>query len=82
LVGDEEHAEIIRIYVEEGLGINKIAEMLGRSSRTSLVHIQRHNKAIERSGFCPTCKRAKFKYETVSFEGNNNNLLIDPLLLF
>ncbi len=33
-VGDKEHAEIIRLYVEEGLGMNKIAEQIGRSSRT------------------------------------------------
>ncbi len=33
MVGDKEHAEIIRLYVEEGLGMNKIAEQIGRSSR-------------------------------------------------
>jgi len=49
-VGDKEHAEIIRLYIEEGLGINKIAEMLGRSSQTPLTQIQKHNKAVERSG--------------------------------
>ena len=50
-VGDKEHAEMIRLYVEEGLGINKIAEILGRSSRTPLVQIQKHNRAVERRGF-------------------------------
>jgi hypothetical protein len=63
-VGDKEHAEIIRLYIEDGLGINKIAEILGRSSRTPLVQIQRHDKAIERSGFCPACRRLKSKYES------------------
>lgn len=62
-VGDKEHAEIIRLYIEERLGINKIAEALGRSSRTPLVQIQKHNKAVERSGFCPVCRRVRSKYE-------------------
>jgi hypothetical protein len=38
-VGDREHAEIIRLYVEEGLGMNKIADKLGRSSRVPFKHI-------------------------------------------
>jgi len=63
-VGDKEHGEIIRLYVEEGLGINKIAEMTGRSSRTPLMQINKHNEAVERSGFCPACKRIKNMYET------------------
>ncbi|MCJ7634920.1 hypothetical protein MUP77_21340, partial [Candidatus Bathyarchaeota archaeon] len=61
-VSDKEHAEMIRIYVEEGLGLNKIAEMLGRSSRTPLMQIQRHNNAVERSGFCPVCRRIQSKH--------------------
>ena len=62
-VGDKEHAEIVRLYVEEELGFNKIAEVLGRSSRTPLTQIQKHNKAVERSGFCTSCRRLKSKYE-------------------
>jgi len=62
-VGDKEHAEIVRLYIEEGLGFNKIAEILGRSSRTPLTQIQKHNRAVERSGFCPICRRAKSKNE-------------------
>jgi hypothetical protein len=62
-VSDGEHAEMIRLYVEEGLGINKIAEQLGRSSRTPLTQIQKHNKAVERSGFCSVCRRVKSKNE-------------------
>jgi hypothetical protein len=38
------------------------SEMLGRSSRTLLMQIQRHNMAVERSGFCPVCKRVKGGY--------------------
>jgi hypothetical protein len=62
-VGDKEHAEIVRLYIEEELGFNKIAEVLGRSSRTPLTQVQRHNRAVERSGFCPVCRRAKSSYE-------------------
>jgi hypothetical protein len=63
-VGDKEHAEIVRFYVEEGMGFNKIAEILGRSSRTPLVQIRKHNKAVERSGFCPVCRRVRSKCES------------------
>lgn len=63
-VGDKEHSEIMRLYIEERLGINKIAEILQRSSRTPLVQIQRHNQAVKRSGFCPVCRRIKCKYES------------------
>lgn len=71
-VGDKEHAEMIRLYVEEELGFNKIAELLGRSSRTPLVQIQRHNRGVERSGFCPACRRTKSEYETkIASKGSN-----------
>lgn len=61
-VGDQEHAEIIRLYVEEGLGMKAIAEKLGRSSRTPHEHIGSHNRAVERSGFCAACKRVGSQY--------------------
>ena len=61
-VSDREHAEIIRLYVEEGLSYEKIAEKLGRSSRTPLLHIQRHNRDVKRNGFCSVCKRIGSKY--------------------
>lgn len=62
-VGDKEHAEMIRLYTEEDLGINKIGEMLGRSSRTPLIQIQRRNRAVERSRFCPVCRRVRSNHE-------------------
>jgi hypothetical protein len=46
------------------------AEMLGRSSRTSLVQIQKHNKAVERSGFCQACKRVESRYENMIAQKN------------
>ena len=56
-VSDSEHSEMIRLYIDEGLSYEKIAAHYSRSSRTPLLHIQRHNRAVERSGFCSVCKR-------------------------
>jgi hypothetical protein len=63
-VRDKEHTEIVRLYIEERLGFNKIADILGRSSRTALTQVQRHNRAVERSGFCPACRRFRGVYES------------------
>lgn len=61
-VSDKEHAEIIRLYVEDALGMKEIAAKLNRSSRTPHAHIHSHNHAVERSGFCPACKRTGSSY--------------------
>jgi hypothetical protein len=55
-VTNKEHAEIIRLYTEDNLGMAEIASKLGRSSRTPHLHIRSHNASVERSGFCPSCK--------------------------
>ncbi|MCK4439689.1 hypothetical protein KAU85_01770 [Candidatus Bathyarchaeota archaeon] len=55
-VSDKEHAEMIRLYIEERLSLEKIATHFSRSSRTPLLHIQKHNRAVRRSGFCPACR--------------------------
>jgi len=67
-VGDREHAEIIRLYVEEALSMGAIAEKLKRSPRTSQKHIQAHNQAVTRSGFCAACKRTGSQYFNVIAE--------------
>jgi len=54
---DDEHAEMIRLYIEEGLSIGAIAEKLGRSSRTPVLQIHKHDEAVKRTGFCPACRR-------------------------
>ena len=46
----------LRLYIEEELSYEKIAEQFNRSSRTPLLHIQKHNHAILKSGFCSSCK--------------------------
>jgi len=69
-VGDKEHVEIIKLYVEDALSMMKIADKLGRSSGTPHKHITLHNKAIARSGFCSSCKRARAKYYNILAERN------------
>jgi len=62
-VSDKEHAEMIRLYIEEEMSVEKIASMLNRSSRTPYEHIKQHNKTIKTSGFCPSCRRVKSLYK-------------------
>jgi hypothetical protein len=80
-VSDKDYAEMIRLYVEKGLGINKIAEILGRSSRTPLVQIQRHSKALERNEFCLACRRVKSAFERESASKKSCSLGIADLNL-
>lgn len=56
-VSDKQHAEIIKLHVEDDLGMGKIAKEVKRSSKTVSDHIKKHNVSVERSGFCPSCKR-------------------------
>ena len=37
---------IVRLYVDEGLGFNNIAEVLNRSNRTPLTQIRKHNNPL------------------------------------
>jgi len=61
-VGDVEHSEIMRIRVEEKLGMIQIGERQKRSSRTIKVHIGSHNQEVRRNGFCAACKRVGNNY--------------------
>ena len=63
-VGDREHADIIKLYLNDDLGMSKIAEKLGRSSASVHSHIKRHNRAVRRSGFCAPCRRVKASFES------------------
>lgn len=67
-VGDKEHAEMIRLYVEEELSMNRISEKLKRSPRTPHTHIKAHNQSVNRSGFCSACKRVGSQYYSVLAE--------------
>ena len=64
-VGDKEHADIIKMYMDEGLSLNKIAERIGRNSRTPYKHIHSHNSKVEGTGFCPSCRRVKSSFDSV-----------------
>ena len=62
-VNDVEHAELVGLYAE-GLSMAKIADKLGRSTKTASDHIHSHNAAVNRSGFCAVCRRTKSPHET------------------
>ena len=61
-VGDKEHLEIVRLLIEENLGMVQIGEQMGRSSKTISDHLRFHNRAVELHHFCPRCKRANGIY--------------------
>jgi len=73
-VSDREHAEIIRLYLEELLSMEKIARKLKHSSRTIMQHINSHDMAVERSGFCPACKRVQSLYQEINVKREREKL--------
>jgi hypothetical protein len=64
-VGDKEHAEILRLYIEDNMSMGKIADKLERSPRTNQLHIQSHNKAVGRKGVCGACRRVKSEHYNI-----------------
>jgi len=62
-VSDKEHVEIIRLYAEENIGMTKIAEQVGRSGKTTMDHVHKHNNSVVRSGFCASCKRINSPFQ-------------------
>jgi len=85
-ISDQEHAEIIRLYVEEDYGVHRIAEKLGRSSRTISVHIRMHNREVENKGVCMSCKRAGSSYAELTakrgcvFTTEQRQLITQPII--
>lgn len=63
-VGDREHGELIEMYAS-GKSMMEIAEVTKRSSGTVGSHIHKHDDAVERSGFCPRCRRIKNQHTKV-----------------
>ena len=61
-IGDEEHVEILKLYLSEKLSMDKIHKLKDRSSATIKNQIDLHNSAIQRVGFCSSCKRAGGTY--------------------
>jgi energy-coupling factor transporter ATP-binding protein EcfA2 len=61
-IGDEEHTEILKLYLNNKLSMGKIASLKDRSPASVKGQIDRHNEAIKRVGFCSVCKRAGGQY--------------------
>jgi len=62
-IGDREHAEIVRLYGEEGKGMSAIAKILNRSSGSVKLQIDKHNDDVTKLGYCPACRRVKSSFE-------------------
>jgi len=58
-IGNMEPAEIIRLYVEEELSIEKIARQLSRSSKSVHDHLIKCDSSIDCLSYYPLCGRAK-----------------------
>jgi hypothetical protein len=56
-VGDVEHSKLISLYAE-GLGMDAVAAQVRRSNKTVSQHVNKHDAAVKRSGFCGPCKRS------------------------
>jgi hypothetical protein len=57
-IEDEEHTEILRLYMGEKLSMDKIHKLKDRSPATVKNQLDKHNEAIKRVGLCSVCKRA------------------------
>jgi hypothetical protein len=62
-VGDYEHVRIIKARIETGLGMNELAEKLGRSSRTIHKHITLHSNMVRTMAECDMCARVDSEYK-------------------
>ena len=61
-IGDEEHVEILRLYLNDKLSMGKIASLKDRSPASVKNQLDKHNEAIKRVGFCSICKGAGGQY--------------------
>jgi len=64
-VGDEEHASLIKSYIEEGVGMGKPADRIGRPSKTVHDAVLKHDELIDKTGCCTICQRVKSEYASV-----------------
>lgn len=55
-VGDQQHADIIRMSIN-GVSQSNIAAQIHRSSSTVNGHIHRHNREVSKTGECDKCRR-------------------------
>ena len=61
-LGDYEHSELVRDYVEGRGGMVAIAEAYGISPATVHNHVKKHNKELEQQGECSLCRRVESEY--------------------
>lgn len=61
-LGDKDHADLVAAYMEGEGGMVKIAGAKGLSSGTVWKHINDHNKEVEHSKECASCRRAGGAY--------------------
>ena len=65
-VGDREHEQIVRTYVDIGCSsMKKVSDAIHKSPATVHSHINTHNDSIEDSGYCPRCRRLGSDLEDV-----------------
>ena len=62
-VSSQEHSDIVKLYIEGGMGMKRMAPHVNRSTATIHAHIETHNQAVSRSGFCPSCRAVKGPYQ-------------------
>jgi len=62
-LSDQEHAELVEMYVVQGLGMDDVAAKMQRSTKTVFDHLGKHTRDVQRLGYCPRCRRAGSKLE-------------------
>jgi hypothetical protein len=73
-IGAFQHCEIMRLYIEGqndvdgAMGMNHIATLIERSSKSVWQHIIDHNISVKALTACPVCRRANGKYATFFLE--------------
>lgn len=80
-LSDKEHAQLIELYVTENLGMQTVAKRMSRSSKTISDHLHSHDRAVQRCGFCASCKRVNSKlFSTETFKVKaSDNLAKSPI---
>jgi hypothetical protein len=64
-VSRQEHNDIVKAYIEKDVGMAALGKRMNRSNATIKSHLDSHNQAVKRSGFCPRCRKMKGPYEEV-----------------
>jgi len=57
-VSDFEHERAMRLRSQK-VTFEKILSIVGYTQTTIRTHVKKHNRSVDRQGFCPICKRVK-----------------------